>query len=123
VQQIYLTMNPTTRVSGGQSCRSRFCPVLQYNKDKPDKFRVDFFILANSKNYFIQHIDVYQGKNASNVGIDPSCFNLPTTMKAVANAVIKADLSTGSNDANGYRVISLDNRYQCPQLAYLLLTR
>jgi Transposase IS4 len=55
---------------GGIACRSRYCPVRQYNKDKPDKFLVDYFILASSKNYVIHHIDVYQGKNAANVWID-----------------------------------------------------
>lgn len=108
---------------GGIACRSRYCPVRQYNKDKPDKFRVDFFMLAGSTTYVIHHIDVYQGKNAANIGIDPKCLNLPTTMKAVVNAVIKSELSRGSNDSNGYRIVSLDNRYQCPQLAYLLWTR
>lgn len=110
-------------VAGGIRCRSRFCPVRMYNKDKPDKFRVDFFILAGSDSYIIHHLDVYQGKNACNVSVDESCWNLPTTMKAVVNAVIKCQLKNGSNDVNGYRVISLDNRYQCPQLAYLLWTR
>ena len=110
-------------LSGGIRCRSRFCPVRMYNKDKPDKFRVDFFILAGSESYIIHHLDVYQGKNASNVSVHESCWNLPTTMKAVVNAVIQASLSKGSNDVNGYRCISLDNRYQCPQLAFLLWTR
>ena len=108
---------------GGSSCRSRYCPVRMYNKDKPDKIRVDFFILAGSQSYLVHHLDVYQGKNASNVSIDKSCWNLPTTMKAVVNAVIKTNLKEGSNDSTGYRVISLDNRYQCPQLAYLLWSR
>jgi hypothetical protein len=108
---------------GGIACRSRYCPVRQYNKDKPDKFRVDFFILAASRSYFIQHLDVYQGRNSSNVSIDEKCRNLPTTMKAVVNAVIQSGLSKGSNDVNGYRVVSLDNQYQCPQLAYLLLVK
>jgi hypothetical protein len=108
---------------GGIACRSRYCPVRQYNKDKPDKFRVDFFILASSTNYVIHHIDVYQGKNASNVWIDERCYNLPTTMKALMNAVIQANIGDGSNDDNGYRCISLDNRYQCPQLAFLLWSR
>jgi hypothetical protein len=105
---------------GGIACRSRYCPVRQYNKDKPDKFRVDFFILAGSSTYLIHHIDVYQGRNAANTGIDPLCVNLPTTMKAVVNAIIKSELSKGSNDVNGFRVLSLDNRYQCPQLACLV---
>ena len=105
---------------GGIACRSRYCPVRQYNKDKPAKFRVDFFILAGAKTYIIYHIDVYQGKNASNVYIEPCCMNLPTTMKAVANAVHHSEVHKGSNMVNGFRTISLDNRYQCPQLALLM---
>ena len=29
---------------GGVPMQSRYCPVQQYNKDKPDKYTVDFFI-------------------------------------------------------------------------------
>eukprot|EP00957_Ditylum_brightwellii_P165278 12584160-Ditylum_brightwellii.AAC.1 len=47
---------------GGVSMHSRFCPDWQYNKDKPDKLRVDFFILADVENYFIHHLDYYQEK-------------------------------------------------------------
>jgi Transposase IS4 len=102
---------------GGIGSRHRLNPVRQYNKDKPQKFRVDFFIMACSKTYFIHHMDVYQGKNASNVGVDRSIRSLPTTMKAVLNAV----LSTGMHlETHGARHIALDNRYQCPELAYLL---
>jgi hypothetical protein len=72
---------------GGVGCRSRYCPVRQYNKDKPQKFRVDFFICADSKEYFILHLDIYQGKNTANIGIHDSIVNLPTTQKAVVNAL------------------------------------
>ena len=105
---------------GGIGCRSRYCSVRQFNKDKPTKYRVEFFILADSQSYVIYHIDVYQGKNAGNIDIDPSCVNLPTTMKAVMNAVIDSEVFVGSDDVNGYKVVSLDNRYQCPQLAALM---
>lgn len=108
---------------GGVACRSRYCPVRQYNKDKPDKFRVDFFILAGSSSRIIYHMDVYQGKNSGNVGILPEYLELPTTMKAVLNAVTSADIGKGVSDTKGYRVVSLDNRYQCPQLAFLLWHR
>jgi Transposase IS4 len=109
---------------GGIACRSCYCPVRQeYNKDKPNKYQVDFFILACSTTYIIHHIDVYQGKNTANIGIDVPCVNLPTTMKAVANAAIKSELRRGSNDVNGFRVVSLDNQYQCPQLAFLMWSR
>ena len=37
---------------GGVAMRSRYCPVRQYNKDKPEKFRVDFFIMADAKTLF-----------------------------------------------------------------------
>ena len=59
------TFRPGRQVSfdeGGVASRSRLNPIRQYNKDKPKKFRVDFFILSDAKQYFIYHIDVYQGK-------------------------------------------------------------
>jgi len=119
----FLNYVPEARTSfdeGGSSCRSRRCPIRQYNKDKPDKYRVDFFILAGAQSRVIYHVDVYQGRNDANIGISEEFKNLPTTMKAVLNAVSQAQLSNGSNDVNGYRLVALDNRYQCPQLAYLL---
>ena len=104
---------------GGVAMRSRYCPVRQYNKDKPDKYRVDFFILADAKHYFIYHLDVYQGKNKANIDIHPSVRNLPTTQKAVANAIIKSGIS---NDSDGSRHIFMDNRYAAPQLLALMMT-
>ena len=46
-------------------CRSRYCPVLLYNKSKPDRYRIEFFILEDSNNYAILHIDIYQGMCSS----------------------------------------------------------
>ena len=45
--------------------------VWQNSKDKPDKFYIDLFVLANTTpgQYFSIHIEVYQRQNASNVGI------------------------------------------------------
>lgn len=105
---------------GGVGVRSRYCPVRQYNKDKPQKFRVDFFICADSIRYVILHVDVYQGKNGNNVGIHPIAVDLPTTQKAVVNACYALSLHT---ETRGMRHISLDNRYQCPELAILLRER
>jgi len=48
---------------------------------------VDFFMLAGSTTRIIYHIDVYQGRNDSNVGILEEYHDTPTTMKAVLNAV------------------------------------
>ncbi len=48
---------------GGITSKSNYNPVRQYNNSKPDKYRIDFFILANALrgHNFIYHIDVYQG--------------------------------------------------------------
>ena len=85
---------------GGVPMCSRYCPVRQYNKDKPDKYRVDFFILADTEHYFVYHLDIYQGKNKANIDIHPSVRNLPTTQKAVSNAIIKIGIS---NDVDSSR--------------------
>ena len=84
-----------------------------YNKDKPDKFRVDFSILADSIDFFIYHLDVYQGKNKSNIDIDHSLLKMPTTQKAVANAIVKSGIA---NDPDGCQHLFMDNRYASPQL-------
>ena len=105
---------------GGHATRSRFCPCRQYNKDKPNKFRIDFYILCDAHEYFICHIDVYQGKNGANIGIHPDVQHLPSTAKAVANAVI---CSLVSNDPMGYREIFTDNRYSSIELAVFLRSR
>ena len=104
---------------GGVASRSRMNPVRQYNKDKPQKFRVDFFVLCNNTPgcYFIVHLDVYQGKNAQNIGIPEEIQNLPTTQKAVVNAVIQSGIA---NDTDGLRSLFTDNRYSSPPLFVLL---
>ncbi|CAB9519499.1 unknown protein [Seminavis robusta] len=102
---------------GGVGCRSRYCPVRQYNKDKPQKFRVDFFICSCARTYQILHLDVYQGRNGNNVGIHDDLVDLPTTQKAVANAAYSLKLHQSHT---GARHISMDNRYRCPELAVML---
>lgn len=105
---------------GGIGCRSRFCPVRMYNSAKPQKFRVDLFILACASSYTVLHVDVYQGKNARNVNIDPSIVDLPTTQKAPLNACLQLGLQ---NEVDGMHHITLDNRYHCNQLAVGLRER
>ena len=57
-------------------------PVCQYIKDKPNKYLVDFFVHANnSETYFVQHIDVYQGRNAENIKIPDCIRDFSTTKK------------------------------------------
>ena len=84
---------------GGVAMRSRFCPVRQYCKDKPAKYWVDFFILADSGDCFIYYLDVYQGKNKANI------------LKSKIN-----------DDTYGCRYLFMDNRYAAPQLFALMLT-
>ena len=63
------------------------------------------------------YLDVYRGKNYSNVGVVGSHKSLPTTQKVVCNAMVNSGID---NDPNGYRIIWMDNRYDCPELcAYL----
>ena len=104
---------------GGIASKSRYNPVRQYNASKPDKYRIDFFVLANatSGNNFIYHIDLYQGKNSSNAFIHRDAHNLPTTQKAVVNAIVSSRLH---NDTDGMREIYMDNRYSSPSLFVLL---
>ena len=66
---------------------------------------------------FIYHLDVYQGKNATNAFIGAEAHNLPTTQKAVVNAIV---LSGITNEPNGMREIYIDNRYSAPTLFILL---
>ena len=63
---------------GGVAMRRRHCPVRQCNKDNPEKYRVDFFIMADVIHYLICHLDMCQGKNKANIYIIPTLHWLPT---------------------------------------------
>ena len=104
---------------GEIASKSRYNPVRQYNSSKPDKYRIDIFVLVNTtdgKN-FIYHLDVYQGKNANNAHIVEEAWSLPTTQKAVVNAIVMSGLS---NDPFGKRKLYKDNRYTALELFVLL---
>ena len=74
--------------------------------------------MNTSKGYnFIYFIDVYQGKNATNAHIVEEAWNLPTTQKAVVNAIVTTGLSTDPHDM---REIHMDNSYSTPELFILL---
>ena len=105
---------------GGTASRHRRNPIRQFNGAKPQKFRIDYFLLCDSNNYFIHHCDVYQGKNASEVNIHRDVHGVPTTQKVVLNAVLQTRMH---ECVDGARHLVMDNRYQCPQLAALLLKR
>jgi hypothetical protein len=98
---------------GGTGCRSRYCPCRQYNKDKPKKYRVDFFLLSCSRTYSILHLDVYQGKNGNNIGVNKAIQDFPTTQRAVLNALYSRKFH---QETGGYRHLAADNRYACPEL-------
>ena len=104
---------------GGIASKSRYNPVRQYNSSKPGKYRIDFFVLVNTTNgiNFIYHLDVYQGKNATNAHIAEEAWTLPTTQKAVVNAIVSSGIST---DPDGMREIYMDNRYSAPELFVML---
>ena len=97
--------------------RSRFFCVIQYNKDKQDKYRIDFFVLADSAHFFVRHIDVYQVNNAGKVYIHARSDNTITTIKAFVNGIIAAGVG---NDTDGARKMFLDNRYACPEILAIL---
>ena len=72
---------------------------------------------ASSGMNFIYHLDVYQGKNATNAFIVAEAQILPTMQKAVINAIVKSGIA---NEPNGMREIYMDNRYSVPTLFVLL---
>jgi len=63
---------------------------------------------------------VHQGKNSSEVNIHQEVHGVPTTQKVVLNAVLHTKMH---ECVDGARHLVMDNRYQCPQLAALLLKR
>ena len=87
--------------------RSYFCCVRQYNKDNPDKLRIDFFVMADSTHYFVRHFDVYQLNNSVNIDIHERADNLPTTIEVFVNGIITSGMV---NDPDGARELFLDNQ-------------
>ena len=63
--------------------------------------------------YFIYHLEVYQGKNAKNISIPVEIQDMPTTQKAVMNAIITSGID---KDTNGHRRLFMDNRYSAAAL-------
>ena len=83
------------------------CPVKKYNKDKPDKYWVDLFILSDSSGYEMMNLNEYQGKNSTSLSIDEHAKVLPTTQKAILNSIYKLgfDISDGSNGYHHFQWI------------------
>ena len=68
--------------------------------------------------YFIIHLDVYQGKNAENIGIPEEIWAMPTTQKAVVNAIIQAKLEDGIEYARGIVSVVVIERIFLPNGAH-----
>lgn len=98
---------------GGIASKSRYNPVHQYNSSKPDKYHIDFSKGLN----LIYHIDVYEGKHATNARIVEEAWMLPTTQKAVVNEIVSCGIAT---DPDGMLEFFMDNRYTTPELFVLL---
>ena len=64
------------------------------------------------------HMDVYQGKNDHNAYIDKVAAELPTTQKAVINAICKTGLDMVAPE--GYRYLASDNKYNCNELLAIM---
>jgi hypothetical protein len=73
--------------------------------------------MACSRTYFKHHLDVDEGKNASNVSFQRIARHLPTMQKAVVNAVVATKMHKYVHRA---RHIAMDHKYACPELAFLL---
>ena len=67
--------------------------------------------------HFIYHLDVYQGKNKANNDINLTLHELPTTQKAVANAILKSRIA---NDIHGCCRAFMDNWYCALELLALM---
>ncbi len=79
---------------GNIASQSNYNPVRKYFFSKPDKYRIDFFILADASNghKFIYDIDIYQGKNVQNISTDEDLRSLSNTQKAVVNIIVSTGL-------------------------------
>ena len=75
--------------------------------------------MADATHFFIYHLEVHQGKNKANIYISPTLNRLPTTQKAVDNAIVKSQIS---NDKDGSRHAFVDNRHVASQLFATMLT-
>ena len=92
---------------------SRFWCVRKYNKDKPEKSIIYFFVLTGRKYYFVWKIGIYLWKNAGKIDIYHRAKQLTTTMKAVINDFLDSNIA---NDNYGAWKIFLEKRYACPEL-------
>ncbi len=98
----------------GTSSKSNYNPVRQYNDNKPNKHRIDFFILDNLSggHSFIHHIDVCKKKQER-------YFNSFRFLEsqAVVNTLFQPDCIKIKMDKY------MDNWYSEPELFIMLKTK
>ena len=75
--------------------------------------------MADSKIYFIFHIDVYQIKNISNIDFDICLYKFPTNQKGVANSIVHSGIF---NYSYGSSHLFIYNRYSAPRFFSLMVT-
>ena len=97
--------------------QSRHCLVHQYNKDKLDKFCVEFFVLKIVVTRCASYIMLMSTKGVM-LRILTFCkrsnIHLKLTQKAIINALIKADII---NNPNGICENCCDSRYQSQEVS------
>ena len=102
------------------SCRFRGrVKFLTYNKDKPQKWAMKFFEVADSKNGYVCGLDIYCGKNETSCTnnaqvIDPDCTQTTRTVIGLLDSVQL--LGKG-------HIVYLDNFYNSYQLNLQLYAR
>jgi len=105
---------------GGTAGRHQRNPMRQFNGAKPQKFRMDCFILSDAHNHCIHHVDVHQGKNTLEANMHSDVHSVSKMQKVVLNAVLQTEMH---ECVDGAQHLVMDNQHQCPQLAALLLKR
>ena len=102
------------------SCRFRGkVKFLTYNKDKLNKWAINFFVVADSKNGFVCGLDIYCGKNAilcaKNAPVmDPKCTQTTKTVVGLMDSVQLLDKG---------HIVDLDHLYNSFELQSELYSR
>ena len=96
---------------GGMAIRSRYCPVRQYNKSKPDILCKGFFYLPTPNIISFITSTYIMDQTQFFFDIHESFQNILIKQKAVENAIFKSGIE---NDPNGCRYLFIDNIYSAP---------
>ena len=72
--------------------KTYWLPCLTYNKDKPKKWAIKLFEVADSKNGYVCGFDIHCGKNETSCGknaqvMDPDCTQMTRTVVGLLDSV------------------------------------